>query len=670
MKFSAAAPTEATYPQLKWMCACLGLALAAHANALPFWLLGAIAACIAIRLSLAAKGYAAPARGIRVAIAAASIAMLFLQMRTFNGLAAGSTLLSLVGGLKVLETRSRRDLCAVALIVYFLSLAALLRSESFWLLAYLVGVSLLTTAALLRLSPAVLLPEWPRSLRYAGRISAQALPLALVFWLLFPRFDGPLWTIPADGSSSESGLSDSMSPGDISDLALSDDIAFRVRFTDAAPPPDQRYWRGPVLHEFDGRTWRRTPETAEPAGPVLPTGPAYHYTLSLEPNQHDWIFALDWPDRWDLAGGRLTNDYMLVQPGPVSRRIDVHATSHTLVQTTEPLSAAMRRRDTALPAGRNPRTAALSAELRRAHPNDADYVRAVLDMFREQQFFYTLEPPLLGENPIDDFLFDTKRGFCGHYASAFAALMRAAGIPTRVVTGYQGGAFNRFAGYWIVRQSNAHAWDEIWLEGRGWLRVDPTAAVAPARVERGLNDALASDAAAGWGQISWLSDMRLRLDALGELWRQRILGFNQRSQDRLLEFAGIPDPDAEKIVMAMTVGLTLAFGWLIWQVRREQRWQPKDPLVLTYARLCRKLAAVGLPRKPHEGPEDYAARVARERPDLGRAVRALCRRYSWLRYGARSPTRGLDVFRSRVRAFRPRDSRGSSRRPPPASAPR
>ena len=657
MKLAAPSATQVTYPQLRWMCACLALALAAHALSLPLWLLAVIAAAAGIRLWLAARGYAAPSRTIRSVIAVVSIGILFLQLRTFNGLAAGSTLLSLVAGLKLLETQSRRDLYVVALIIYFLCLAQLLGSESFWLLAYLTGVAWCTTATLLRLTHAAPPIDWRRSARYAGRISAQALPIALILWLFFPRFDSPLWRTPSEGHSAESGLSDTMSPGDITDLALSDDVAFRVHFSGPAPPPAERYWRGPVLHDFDGNTWRRLPAARSRDLSPAPLGPAYRYVISLEPHQHNWLFALDWPDEWSAPEAYLTSDYMLVRPTRISRSLDVSITSHTAVRTEEPLSDALRRRDTRLPAQRNPKTLQLAAELRAAHPKDQEYVEAVLDMFHRQQFFYTLEPPPLGANSVDEFLFDTKQGFCGHYASAFAALTRAAGIPTRVVTGYYGGTYNRFADYWIVRQSDAHAWDEVWIEGRGWWRVDPTSAVAPGRVQAGLERSLVAGSAltGPWrGPLSWVSDARLELDALRQLWRQRILNFNQRSQDRLLAGLGIPEPDGQKIALVMGGALALAFAWLTWQIRREQRPRPKDSVIRAYDRLCRKLAAAGLARRPHEGAETFGARVALERPDLGPQVMELCRRYSRLRYGAHRRPAVERWFVGRVRAFKPR----------------
>jgi hypothetical protein len=315
----------------------------------------------------------------------------------------------------------------------------------------------------------------------------------------------------------------------------------------------------------------------------------------------------------------------------------------------------MRQRDTQLSRNHNPRTLQLAATLRSEHPDDLDYIHAVLDMFHEQPFYYTLNPPLLADDSVDGFLFDTKRGYCGHYASAFAVLMRAAGIPTRVVTGYQGGTFNRFANYWILRQSDAHAWDEVWIDGSGWLRIDPTGSIAAERVEVGLNDLGTQGAADGsrWEQHStWFNDVRLRLDALRVLWRNRILRFNEGSQEKLLAWMHIPEPDGQKVALVLATCLILAMIWLTWQVRRDLTPRTRDPVARAYERLCRRLAAIGLPRSPHEGAESYAARVAAARPDLASVV-DLCRRYSQLRYSNSASDAAAATFIANVRAFRP-----------------
>jgi transglutaminase-like putative cysteine protease len=656
-------PTSISYEQLIGISICLALALAAHLGSLPVWVLVAVAASGGLRVLFAYRGRGIPPAAVRLAVAALAVAVLFLQFRTFNGLSAGTSLLALMTGLKLLETRAQRDFYIITLSVYFLSLSALLESDSFWLLAYLIAVCWLTTATLLHLTSAAPLPNWQRSLRYTGRILAQALPLALVFWLFFPRFAGPLWHLPSDAGSATSGLSDSMSPGDISELALSDEVAFRVKFAGATPPAAERYWRGPVMHDFDGRTWKRGQGGRSAAPPLQPQGPSYQYRLSIEPHQHNWIFALDWPAVWDVRGGALTGDYTLVQSDPVSRPIDVNATSYTHVRPAAPLSKSARNRDTA-PPPRNPRSLELARSLRSAHPADLDYVHAVLQMFAQQPFYYTLSPGQLADDSVDGFLFDTKRGFCGHYASAFTTLMRAVGIPARVVTGYQGGTYNPFGDYWIVRQSDAHAWAEVWLDGAGWLRVDPTSAIAASRVERGADAGANADErlVSRWQRNTpWLIETRLRLDALRQLWRERILLFDQDSQQHVLEWLNIPEPDGEKLVIVLAAALVLVMLWLTWQVRRETNPTPKELLLRAYARLCAKLAAAGMPRLPHEGAEDYAVRIARRRPDLGPAVGALCRHYSRLRYGAAPVHITVGQFAAAVRAFRPSSTPQGSR---------
>jgi protein-glutamine gamma-glutamyltransferase len=647
-----------SYEQLLGISGCLALALLAHVTTLPLWVLAIIATCGLIRLGLARSGRSAPSRGILITVAALVIPLLFLRFHTFNGLVAGTALLSVTAGLKLLETKTQRDFYIITLIIYFVSLAALLEGDSFWLLAYLIGVCWLTTATLLRVTSSGPAPGWRRSLRFGGRVLAQALPLALVFWLLFPRFAAPLWQIPNDSKTAASGLSDTMSPGDITELALSDEIAFRVRFDSAAPPAQERYWRGPVLDFFDGHTWTRSTSVFGGAPPPQqPQGPAIHYTVMMEPHQHRWLFMLDWPSSWNQPRAELSNDYTLIQPEPLSRPVDVVGTSYARVQYSEPLKPGTRKRDLQQLPNRNPRTQQLAREMRSAYADDMELVSAVLDMFRQQPFYYTLTPPKLSDNSVDEFLFDTKRGFCGHYASAFAALMRAAGIPARVVTGYQGGTLNPYGDYWILRQSDAHAWTEVWIDGRGWTRIDPTAAIAPERVERGLADAVNADdpLASRWQRKTpWFAGTRLRLDLLREIWRERILDFNQDSQRKLLEMLKIPEPDGQKLVMVLGVAMALAFAWLTWQIHRELAPPSKDATARTYARLCAKLAAAGIARKVHEGAEAYAMRVARERPDLADTVTALCRHYSSLRYSAPSARITLGQFQAAVRAFRPK----------------
>jgi transglutaminase-like putative cysteine protease len=389
-------------------------------------------------------------------------------------------------------------------------------------------------------------------------------------------------------------------------------------------------------------------------------GPAYHYRVDLEPTQHTWLYVLDWPSTWDAPRAALTIDYMLVEPTPVSQPRALVATSYATAEAADPLSEPLRSRDTRLPRDRNPRTLALAHVLRNAHPGDAQYIDAVLEVFRKQPFFYTLTPPRLGADSVDAFLFDTRRGFCGHFASAFAALMRAGGIPARVVTGYQGGTYNRFANYWIVRQSDAHAWDEVWLDGRGWTRVDPTAVIPPERVDHGLNDLVSGNepVTSRWQQRTpWFTDLRLRLDAVRQLWRERILEYNSTSQEQLLAWLHIPQPDGQKLALLLAASLIGGMLWLTFEVRRDLDPGQADPVLRAYQRLCRRLGGIGLERLPHEGPEAFAARVSRQRPDLGAAVTVLCRTYARLRYGTGATRAAADAFVAAAKRFRPARSR-------------
>lgn len=648
------------FERLAWTVGCFALAAAANLASLPPWIIAASFSAAALRLVLAWRGLGTPRRALTLTAAAAAIGALLLQFHTFNGITAGTSLLCLMAGLKLLETRSARDIHVIILIVYFLSFAALLRSESFWLLAYLVAVCWLTTATLTQLTIASPGPGWRGGLRASGRLLLHALPLALCLWLLFPRLTEPLWSVGDDSGSATTGLSDTMDPGDISELVLSDDIAFRVHFASDVPPEPDRYWRGPVLDDFNGRTWRRSDFQAAagvPPSPEQAGARSYRYTIGLEPYHHTWIYALDRPVRWDLPHARLSDSGVLERSDTVSQPLDVMMTS-VAGAAAAPVSLDAYRRERALHLStqRNPRTLALARQLRSDHPDPRDYVRAVLAMLHDQAFFYTLTPPRLGDDPVDDFLFDSKRGFCGHYASAFAVLMRAAGIPARVVTGYLGGKENPFGGYWIIRQSDAHAWVELWIEGSGWLRIDPTAAIASTRV-----DAQRSDDNQGailgvrlHGHGSWLTNFALRVDALREVWRQRILQFDQGAQESLLQRLRIPVPGDGKLALLLGLALSGVFGWLSWQVRREIAAPARDPVLRAFNRLCTRMRMSGLPRLPHEGAESFAERIASARPDLAAPLRSLLRRYSDVRYGTAGAD-PLEVARliQAMRAFRP-----------------
>jgi transglutaminase-like putative cysteine protease len=402
-----------------------------------------------------------------------------------------------------------------------------------------------------------------------------------------------------------------------------------------------------VLHHFDGYTWSRQPDQAYLPEPLEYLGPAYHYRVSLEPSQQRWWLTLDTVNGAPDRRAFFTYDHELIATDPVTSLTTYDAVSHTATRATQPLSALGRRTELELPRGRNPKSLRLGHDLRERAESDQAFIGLVLTFFHTDGFVYSLTPPLLNYNSVDDFLFYTRSGFCGHYASAFVTLMRAAGIPARVVTGYLGGEWNPIGKYFIVRQSDAHSWAEVWLDGRGWTRVDPTLAVEPDRLTRGMLDLLPgagstearlvrySPTLAGWLQ---------RWDAINAWWNDHVLKFDYRSQLDLLTRLGL-SPDLFVLGWAFMGALLAWLGWIAWQFGRGPGHARPDRLARAYARLCRKLARVGMPRLAHQGPLAYADAVSGQRPDLAQGVGPLLARYADLRYGAacEEPARAHDI---------------------------
>lgn len=635
----------------------LALAVLPHLEQLPPWIPLLAAGAAGWRLALERAGKPLPWRWLRGMIAVLGLTAVAVSYRTLNGLAAGTALLALMAGIKLLETRTTRDYTVLLFLAYFLLFAALLFDQSLLRLPYLLVTAWLTTAALLYLHVARAQLDYRESLMLAAKMLLQAVPLAVLLFLFVPRLPGRFWAVPTAEGSAVSGLSEEMSPGDVSDLSLSSRIAFRVRFEGAAPPPAQQYWRAIVLHSFDGRTWRRDRGGMFlPPQQVTPAGDTYAYRLTLEPTQQRWVPALDFPMRWPARRAFMTPDFQLVSPLPIGVLMAFDLQSTMAYTTSSNLSAMMRRADLGLPQERNPRARALAAQMRAQAGSDVDYIEAVLRMFREQAFYYTLEPPRLEADAIDDFLFNTRRGFCEHFASAFTVLMRAAGIPARVVTGYQGGEYNALGEYFIVRQSDAHAWSEVWLEDRGWVRVDPTAAVAPQRIEGGLDAAMSADEPVPGRLIrrsEWLTRVRLGWDAVNTFWNDRILGFDAAEQRSILEWLGVEDPDWRSLGIALVVafaccvlGLMIYLGW-------QFRPRPKDPAAVAWSVLTRKLARKNVVVASHEGPVDFLTRAAAARPDLAVLLRELRDVYVAYRYEPQPSREQLSRLRYLVDRLRP-----------------
>ena len=642
-----AVPAAAWSRPLLWTCAAFGGGVLLHADRVPAWAAAIALLLILWRLLTEQRGGGYPGVTARALLALTLVAIVLARFHTLNGLAAGTTLLLMMAGLKLLETRAARDQFVMVAAGLFLLLAAcldrqeLVRAPLYGLHAWLCCTALAVVAA-----PAT---SARAALGLASRALLLAVPLALLLFVFFPRLPGAFWAIPRSDLAL-SGLSDTMTPGGIGQLAASYDPAFRVQFSIASPPTQERYWRGPVLHEFDGETWRRIPGELRAHVSREYIGPAYRYRVQLEASRQRWWFALDTPTQPPDARVQLTYDDLLVSAEPLTDPVTFEAVSYTSTRAARPLDAAGRRQDTALPRTGNPRARALAQSLRERSGSDAALVQAVLEYLRTGGFVYSLEPERLGPDAIDDFLFRTRVGFCGHYASAFVVLMRAAGIPARVVTGYLGGEWIPYGGYLLVRQSDAHAWAEVWLEGRGWARVDPTAVVAPERLQRGILELMPQQLPARARLLHaspWLYRLLQRWDAANAWWTNHVVRFDYDAQLGLLERLGIDSPDARTLGWAFMAALCAWLTVIAWHVGRSVRPEPRDALARAYARLCRKLSRIA-PRAPHEGPLAFAAALITRRPELRHTVQPLFERYAALRYGPPAPaTREQDI-----RAFR------------------
>ena len=608
------------------------MVIAPHAEHLPLWVSILCSVVLMWRAYLAYSGNPLPARWLLMLITVASIAGIVIDFHTLFGREAGVTLLILLAALKFMEMRAARDAMVLIYLACFIIITNFFYSQSIPTALYLLATLMVIVTTWVHLQVQSI--PLKQQLRIAAMLLLQAIPLMLILFVLFPRVEGPLWGLPQDAYSS-SGLDEKMSPGSLSRLSLSEAVAFRVTYNGKPPPHNQMYWRGPVLWDFDGRAWT-------PGSTILTVTPKFSdlgqeidYVVTLEPHNKTWLFALDMPGKLSIPA-TLTYDFRMLNKEPVHARLRYAARSNLVYRAN--LSEATRQiqRALQLPGEFNPRAQQLAAGWRANSKDDAEIVRKALSYFNQQGFQYTLEPPPLGVNSVDDFLFGSKQGFCEHFSSSFVFLMRAANVPARVVTGYLGGEFNAYGNYYIVRQSDAHAWAEVWLEGQGWVRVDPTGAIAPARMQGSLSAALPNNAALPFmlrDPPQWLRNLRLNWDTLTNQWNQWVLGYDAERQFAFLTRLGMDSITWQKIALDMMAGVGVMIALFALFMLRHLFTRQPDKVQAAWLKLCRKLAKAGLPRAAHEGALDYAARIATAHPELADVIHDLAARYSALRYG-------------------------------------
>ncbi len=643
-----------TLANITWLVAALAFVIAPHMARLPIWVGAVCIAAGAARWLIARNGWRTPKWWWMAAIAIGVFVGAYWEYKRIFGREVGVTLLIVMLCLKTLEIKMKRDVLVVIFIGFFLAMTNFLYSQSIFMGGYMFICAWIFVATLIGFNRIGTEASIRERLVPAAWLLLQAIPLMLVLFFLFPRLAGPLWTMPQEDRA-RSGLSDSMSPGDISKLSLSDAVAFRVDFEGAIPENADLYWRGPVLGQHEGRSWRAYNVTDVPQLNYTSEGAAIAYRVTLQPHNKPWLFALDMPGSLP-ADAYFLADYQMRSKTPIQALRAYEMTSFLRYRAGTGLGERELRPYLRYVNTINPRAIAYGQKLRETYPDNKDLIEALLKRYNTE-FNYTLEPPSLGENPVDEFFFDTKKGFCEHYSSSFVFILRAAGIPARVVTGYQGGELNPITRQLVVRQSEAHAWSEVWLADLGWVRIDPTFAVSPLRINRGMGAALGPsgifDTLAGADGLGLLNQLRYSWDAVNSRWNQWVIGFSADRQRGLLDQIGLDNLDWKQLALWMVGGLFLAGGAMSAILLLQTYRSRKTPVVAAYDKFCAKLAKAGVTRAPHEGPLDLLARIGRERPPLLAEATIVIEAYVAARYAvSKEPALAVREFIGRARSFR------------------
>lgn len=633
------------------------LAVATHFGQLPAWLAMCVPTLILLRVAHRRRTQRKVALWLRVPLLFTLLAAIVMQFGNVFGREPGSALACAMLAMKLLETESVRDARAALGFSAFVLMSALLNSQGLGI-TFAVCASLVPLlAALVALQPAATpTPHvWRSELKTAGALFGLGLPLALAAFLFVPRLGAPLWGSPGGFQDARTGLSDQMSPGSMTDLLIDDSPALRVTFAGAVPTPDTRYFRTLVMWDFDGASWLssgwRRPGSAET---LRTLAEPIDYEITLEPSMRPWLPALDVPLDVPLdapADARMDSTHTLAARKQMGELRQYRLQSATSYRLGETLDERDRARALRLPAEFNPQTLALAEKWREESDSDLAISRKALELFNAS-FHYTLAAPLLGRHSVDEFLFDTRAGFCEHFSSAYVVLMRAAGIPARVVTGYQGGWWSTTGEYLLVRQSDAHAWAEIWLQDRGWVRVDPTSAVDPVRVEF---NAASGGAGPDWMYGNWMRNLRNQLDLVNRMWTQMVVGFNAARQANLLQPLGISKATRSQLLLILSSGialiLLLATAWVL----RGDKRRREDALDAAWRQLLVKLERSGLGLQPAEGPQTLLSRAKqhlRDHPVQPR-LKLLVECYVRLRYATAEPApQDIRAFANQVRALR------------------
>ena len=635
---------------------------------LPLWLTLFCLALIVWRLLYDLGRIPLPGRYLRLLMIILILGGLILNYYTLFGRTAGSAFLASLLCMKLLEMHNQRDRMVVIFLASFIVVLGFLFSQSLFSGVYMLFEALILTTTLISINhrPAThtsYIKTYKYNLSLASRMLLQAAPLCLLLFVLFPRVPGPLWGLPEDVGGATTGLSEEMSPGRISQLSNNDAVAFRVKFKDVIPDSSELYWRGPVLWRFDGVRWDapKSELSLRLETEHEKFGSAVDYLLTLEPHQQRWVFALDLPDRLPYKT-RMSSELQVLSLGIIDKVTRYEFRSHTKyrIETDTPQNV---QRYLTLPANISPRSRELVRGWMRDSSNKTQIVQRALAYFRDQEFYYSRTPPLLFDDPVDEFLFQTRKGYCEHYASAFTVMMRQAGIPARVVTGYLGGEMNPLSDYMLVRQSDAHAWSEVWLEQQGWLRVDPTSMIPPERIESTLDLIRRQPDFSRNTQLielSWLGQSfrqaRFAWDAINNTWNQWIIGFNEKRQLTLLRSLGMPNITWRGMAFLLFSLMAFVLVVVSFYLLRNKK-QHTDRVIKLYQQFETKMAMLGFSKHNNESASTFARRINSSRNDLAKEVNAITHLYNKLRYSAHPPNYLFLKLETAVKRFHPKRGR-------------
>ncbi|MFA5984014.1 MAG: DUF3488 and transglutaminase-like domain-containing protein [Methylococcaceae bacterium] len=637
---------------LLFLFSAIGLIVLPHINHIPPSLFAYFYGLWAWRMLCLWQPKWLPKPYLIAVLAGAGIFLIYRQHIGLLGQDAGTNLFITALGLKLFEIKSLRDIYLIVFLAFIVASSQFLYEQNILMALYIVLVSTVLFATLIIINSLNVQTKF--ALKTAATLIAQALPMTVVLFVLFPRLEAPQWLIFDEDHHAHSGLSDTLEAGSITNLGLSDELVFRAKFNNRMPPPSERYWRGPVFSHTTGRQWLPVNSKTPLSKPSF-IGEPYHYTLLMEPQAKNWVFALDLASDFSLPLSQHANFQLTTDENP-DKRAEYELTSYPEYNTGN-LTAEDEQQNLQLPDNVSDKIKQLVEQLDGYTGKPEKFISQLLQYFKDQDFYYTLTPPVMQKNPIEEFLFESRHGFCSHYASTFVYLMRVAHIPARVVTGYQGGEFNPVGNFLEIRQANAHAWAEVWLAGKGWVRFDPTAAIAPERIEQGINvDLQISNGRLSFGSntikanagLNWLKHTRQFWQSVDYNWQRWVINYDNNNQYQLLASLGINNI---KSLIYWLIGSIAALTGLLSLFLLYQA-KSKDKVGLIYQRFCQKLTRHGLIRQPTEGAQDFAQRICLQLPAHTETIKQITALYLKLRYGKQPKKTDFEQFRKSVALFK------------------